>query len=97
MPTNGSYAVRCRAPFDPAADAAMCYVKSSTGGGGAASEIWGMGGTAGDESKRHQATEDEEYLRKRREALELMQKLRAQGVECELSEDLTVVRKRPPN
>ncbi|MBX9828238.1 MAG: hypothetical protein K2Y27_25000 [Xanthobacteraceae bacterium] len=56
-----------------------------------------MGGTAGDESKRHQATEDEEYLRKRREALELMQKLRAQGVECELSEDLTVVRKRPPN
>jgi hypothetical protein len=59
----------------------------------------GMGTNAGDDQKRHQSrhqsTEDEEFQKKRREALELIDKLRAQGIECELAEDLSVVRKRP--
>ena len=40
---------------------------------------------------------EDEYQRKRREALELIEELRAQGIECELAEDLTLVRKHPAN
>ena len=40
---------------------------------------------------------EDEYQRKRREALELIEKLRAQGIECELAEDLTLVRKHQAN
>jgi hypothetical protein len=53
-------------------------------------------GTNEDDDKRHQANGDEEFQKKRREALELIDKLRAQGIECELAEDLSVVRKQPP-
>ena len=48
------------------------------------------------ETNVSQVNEDE-YQRKRREALELIEKLRAQGIECELAEDLTLVRKHQAN
>jgi hypothetical protein len=50
-----------------------------------------------DDEKRHQANGDDEHQRKRREALELIEKLRAQGIECELAEDLSVALKQRPN
>jgi hypothetical protein len=52
-------------------------------------------GTNQEDKKRHRANGDEEFQNKRREALELIDKLRAQGIDCELAEDLSVVRKRP--
>jgi hypothetical protein len=54
----------------------------------------GMGANEDDE-KRHRANGDEKLQKKRREALELIDKLRALGIECELAEDMSVVRKRP--
>ena len=55
-----------------------------------------MGENADDEDKRR-TLENEDYQKKRREALEVIEKLRALGIECELAEDLSVVRKRPQN
>ena len=54
-------------------------------------------GENADEEDEHRTIENEDYQKKRREALEVIEKLRALGIECELAEDLTVVRKHPPN
>jgi hypothetical protein len=62
----------------------------------AAGQEVGMGENA-DEEDEHRTIENEDYQKKRREALEVIEKLRALGIECELAEDLTVVRKHPPN
>jgi hypothetical protein len=85
--------MRCLVLFDTATFARF-FDKVKPFSGGAS----GVGmGTNQEDKKRHRANGDEEFQNKRREALELIDKLRAQGIECELAEDLSVVRKRPPD
>jgi hypothetical protein len=83
--------MRYRVLFDIATDSFFGRL-NRFGGGAPGVRV----GTNEDDEKRRQANGDEEFQKKRREALELIDRLRAQGIECELAEDLSVVRKQPP-